>query len=190
MKSAVKASMAGGEMLSAGARQEARGRGWSMGRDVVTPGTAVLFVVSTVTGIMLLLHWQSGLVHASHEWLSVVFSAVAIWHLVKNWRAFSLYFRRNVPLVAIALTIVASLAFTAATARGPGGNPRAIIGAIAAQPLAAVAPAMGLDQARAVALLREAGIDATDHEPLAAIAGRSGHDVFELAGVLAAGARR
>jgi hypothetical protein len=46
---------------------------------------------------------------------------------------------------------------------------------------------MGLDQARAVALLREAGIDAAGHEPLAVIAGRSGRDVFELASVLARG---
>jgi hypothetical protein len=191
MKSAVETPLAGGEVLPRGARQEVTGRrSWSMGRDVVTPGTAVLFVVSTVTGIMLLLHWQSGLVHTSHEWLSVVFSAIAIWHLVKNWRAFSLYLKRNVPLVAIALTLVASLAFTAATARGPGGNPQAIIGTIAAQPLSAVAPAMGLDQARAVALLREAGIDATDHESLAAIAGRSGRSVFELAGMLAGAAPR
>jgi len=187
---AVKAPAAGGEAPSAGARQEARGWSWSMERDVVTPGTAVLFVVSTVTGIMLLLHWQGGLVHASHEWLSVVFSAVALWHLVKNWRAFSLYLRRNVPLVAIVVTIAASLTFTAATARGPGGgNPRAIVGAIAAQPLAAVAPALGLDEARAVALLREADIDATGHEPLAAIAERAGRDVFELASVLAGGAQ-
>jgi hypothetical protein len=191
MKSAARAPLAGGEMLSEGARQEVPGRSWSMGRDVVTPGTAVLFVVSTVTGIMLLLHWQGGLVHAAHEWLSVVFSAIAIWHLVKNWRAFSLYLKRNVPLVAIVVTAVVSLVFTAVTARGPGGgNPRAILGAIAAQPLAAVAPAMGLDQARAVALLRDAGIDAAGHEPLAAIAGRSGRDVLELAGVLAGGARR
>jgi hypothetical protein len=189
MKNVAKAPMAGGERLSAGVRQQVPGRSWSMGRDVVTPGTAVLFVVSTVTGIMLLLHWQGGLVHASHEWLSVVFSAIALWHLVKNWRAFSLYLKRNVPLVAIVATLVASLAFTAATARGPGGNPGAIVGAMAAQPLAAVAPALGLDQARAVALLRAAGIDAAGDEPLAAIAGHSGRDVFELAGVLAGGAR-
>ena len=103
MKNAANAPMAGGEMLSASARQQVHGRGWSMGRDVATPGTAVLFVVSTVTGIMLLLHWQSGLVHASHEWLSVIFSAIALWHLIKNWRAFSLYLKRHVPLVTLVL---------------------------------------------------------------------------------------
>jgi hypothetical protein len=47
-------------------------------RSVVTPATLVLFVVSTVTGIMLLVHWKAGLVRFSHEWLSVGFSAIAI----------------------------------------------------------------------------------------------------------------
>lgn len=189
---AAQAAIAGGGVLPAGARAEVPGRSWSFGRDAVTPGTAVLFVVSTVTGIMLLLHWQSGLVHAAHEWLSVAFSAIAVWHLVKNWRAFSLYLKRRAPLVAIAAAVAASLAFTAATARGPsgGGNPRAIVAAMAAQPLAAVAPALGLDQVRAVALLREAGVAAAGDEPLRAIAARSGRDVVELAGVLAAGAGR
>lgn len=28
-----------------------------IGRDLVTPVTAVLFLVSTITGIMVLLHW-------------------------------------------------------------------------------------------------------------------------------------
>lgn len=180
-----------GDGLMPGTDGRMAGRGWSFARDVVTPGTAVLFVVSTVTGIMLLLHWQGGLVHAAHEWLSVLFSVVATWHLVRNWRAFTLYLRRNAPRVAILTTIAVSLAFTAATARGPGGgNPRAVIGAIAAQPLSAVAPALGLEPARAVVLLQAAGIDAAGNESLAAIAARSGRDVLELAAIVVAGSSR
>jgi hypothetical protein len=53
-------------------------------RDVVTPVTTVLFVVSTASGVMLLLHWQGGLVRTSHEWLSLAFAVFAGWHLVKN----------------------------------------------------------------------------------------------------------
>src|SRR4051812_47741740 len=64
-------------------------------RDVVTPVTIVAFVVSTVTGVMLLLHWNVGLVRFSHEWLSVVFSAVAVWHLARNWKSFTAYLRAS-----------------------------------------------------------------------------------------------
>lgn len=186
MRQAAQTAATGGA-ASPGQRPASRGRGWSLTRDVVTPGTAVLFAVSTVSGIMLLLHWQSGLVHEAHEWLSVVFSAIAAWHLAKNWQAFSSYLRRNVPLVAIAATLLASLAFTAVTARGSGGDPGAIVGALAAQPLAAVAPAMGLDPARAEALLQAAGVDAKGGGSMAAIARRNGRNPFELVGLLAAG---
>jgi hypothetical protein len=60
MKSAMQAPMAGSGAPVGGARQGTRGRGWSIGRDVVTPGTAALFLVSTVTGVMLLLHGRAG----------------------------------------------------------------------------------------------------------------------------------
>lgn len=93
-----------------------------IGRDLVTPVTAVLFLVSTITGIMLLLHWQGRFVHTAHEWLSVVFSALAIWHLVRNWHAFLTYLRRPASLAAIGVAIVASIIFTLATVSPPRGE--------------------------------------------------------------------
>jgi len=77
-------------------------------RDIVTPVTVVAFVVSTVTGVMLLAHWNAGLVRFSHEWLSVVFSAVAAWHLFRNWKAFKQYLKRNAALAAFGVSLVAS----------------------------------------------------------------------------------
>jgi len=81
-------------------------------RNVVTPVTIVTFVVSTVTGIMLLGHWNAGLVRFSHEWLSVVFSAVGLWHLAKNWNAFVGYLKRNAAIAAFAVSLLASLVVT------------------------------------------------------------------------------
>jgi hypothetical protein len=48
-------------------------------------------------------------------------------------------------------------------------------------------PALGLDQADAIALLRESGIAATGDEALAMIARRTGRDVLDLAGLIASG---
>lgn len=93
-----------------------------IGRDLVTPVTAVLFLVSTITGIMLLLHWQGRFVHTAHEWLSVAFSAVAIWHLIRNWHAFLGYLRRPASLAAIGAAVAVSIAFTLATVSPPRGE--------------------------------------------------------------------
>ncbi len=75
-RAAVTGKADGGAMT--GTQRRAAGRGWSFAQDVVTPATAVLVVASTVTGIMLRLPWQSGLVHAAHELLCVLFVAVAL----------------------------------------------------------------------------------------------------------------
>ncbi|WP_137181225.1 DUF4405 domain-containing protein [Roseomonas sp. AR75] len=159
-------------------------------RDVVTPVTIVAFLVSTVTGIMLLLHWNAGLVRFSHEWLSVVFSAVAIWHLTKNWRPFAGYLRRNLALAAFVVSAGASVAFTGMTGSTSNASPGAIFGALSRARLEAAAPAFGVTPDAAVARLRAAGIEAAPHETLATIGDRAGRSGAEVATLLARGGAR
>lgn len=160
----------------------------TMTRDVVTPVTIVTFVVSTVTGIMLLLHWNTGLVRFSHEWLSVVFSAIALWHLVKNWRAFIGYLKRHAAQAAFVASIVVSVVFTAMTGTtgGGGANPGAVFGALSAARLDSAAPALGLTPDKAVDVLKAANIEAAPDETLTAIGERAGKTGAAVASLLAA----
>ena len=160
----------------------------TMTRDVVTPVTIVTFVVSTVTGVMLLLHWNTGLVRFSHEWLSMAFSAIALWHLVKNWRAFLGYLKRYAAKAAFVATIVASVVFTGMTGTTGGGsvNPGAVFGALSGATLEAAAPALGLTPDKAVEVLKTANIDATPGETLTAIGERAGKNGAAVASLLAA----
>lgn len=159
-------------------------------RDVVTPVTIVTFVVSTVTGVMLLLHWQSGLVRFSHEWLSVVFSVIAIWHLVKNWRVFLSYLRRNAALAAFGVAIVGSLIFTGMTGTSSQASPGAVFGALSRTSLEAAAPAFGVTPETAIATLAAIGIQAAPPETLGAIGTRAGRSGAEIATLLAQAGRR
>lgn len=118
-------------------------------RDIITPTTAVLFAVSTVTGVMLLLHWNGSLVRAGHEWLSIGFSAIAAWHLAKNWRGFMSYLRRRAPLVVFAAAIIGSLAFIGTTGTTAHVSPGAVFRGLAEAPIGAAAPAFGLELAQA-----------------------------------------
>ncbi|KAA5606090.1 DUF4405 domain-containing protein [Roseospira marina] len=145
-----------------------------LSRDIVTPVTIILFGVSTVTGIMLLVHWQGALVKPSHEWLSVVFSAIAVWHLVRNWRPFLGYLRRRVAVVALAVSLVLSVVFTGMTGTTAPVSPGAVFHALAEASLADVAPAFGLELDQARATLRAAGVDATGDDTLATIGARAG----------------
>lgn len=161
----------------------------TMTRDVVTPVTIVTFVVSTVTGIMLLLHWNAGLVRFSHEWLSVVFSAIALWHLAKNWRAFMGYLKRHAARAAFAGSLIVSVVFTGTTGGG-GANPGAVFGALSGARLEAAAPALGLAPDRAVEVLKAANIDAAPGETLTVIGERAGKTGAAIASMLAAKRQR
>src|SRR4051794_10863113 len=142
-------------------------------RDIVTPVTVVTFVVSTVTGVMLLAHWNAGLVRFSHEWLSVVFSAVAAWHLFRNWKAFKQYLKRNAALAAFGVSLVASVVITGMTGATSSANPGLIFRALSNATVDAAAPAFGLAPGDAVAMLKAANIEASGGETLQAIGTRA-----------------
>lgn len=154
-------------------------------RLVVTPVTIVLFLVSTVTGIMLLLHWNAGLVRFSHEWLSIAFSAIAVWHMVRNWTAFTVYLRRNAALAAFAVSLIASVVITGMTGTTSSVSPGAVFRALSEARLETAAPAFGLTPAGAVDLLKAANIDAAGHETLRQIGRRAGIDGPGIASLLA-----
>lgn len=164
----------------------------TMTRDVVTPVTIVTFVVSTVTGVMLLLHWNTGLVRFSHEWLSMAFSAIALWHLVKNWRAFLGYLKRYAAQAAFVATIALSVVFTGLTGTTGGGsvNPGAVFGALSGATLEAAAPALGLTPDKAMEVLKAANIDAAPGDTLTAIGERAGKNGAAVASLLAGSRKR
>ncbi len=141
-----------------------------LSRQVVTPVTMVLFLVSTVTGIMLLLHWQAGLVRFSHEWLSLGFALIALWHLARNRGAFRAYFRRNATLVAVTATLLLSLGVTGLTGTTGGASPRAVFQALSGATLASAAPALGPTVDAAVARLAAVDIRASADQTLREIA--------------------
>ncbi|HYG86722.1 MAG TPA: DUF4405 domain-containing protein [Azospirillum sp.] len=154
-------------------------------RNIVTPVATVLFIVSTVTGVMLLAHWNAGLVRFSHEWLSMAFSAVAIWHLVKNWNAFTLYLKRNLALAAFVVSLVGSVAITGMTGTTSNVSPGAVFRALSSATLDAAAPALGVTPATAIAVLKAANIDAAGSETLDQIGRRAGIGGPGVASILA-----
>jgi hypothetical protein len=161
----------------------------SFARAVVTPVTAVLFVVSTVTGVMLLVHWQSALVHFSHEWLSLAFSAIAVWHVARNWGAFLRYLRQRPAVIALAVAVIGSIAVTVVTGTTDAVSPRVVFGALARAPLEVAAPALGVPAAAAVDHLAAAGLKAQPGDTLEAIGRRNGVNGAVVASHLAVAAR-
>ncbi|QKV19235.1 DUF4405 domain-containing protein [Oricola thermophila] len=158
-----------------------------------TPLITGLFVVSLVSGVALFFHLGSAYFHSMHEWLSMVLILPFVLHLWKNWRPFANYFKRPAMAVALAVSLVAGVAFalpamTSGTTGGPGGRPEfAMVRAMQNAPISVVAPVFGQDGEGLAESLREKGFSvASTEDTLNAIAEASGKSSTEVAAVLSA----
>ena len=155
-----------------------------------TPFTTGLFAVSLISGVALFFHLGSQYFHGMHEWLSMVLIVPFLLHVWKNWRPMSLYFKQGTFIVAMLASLAGALFFAfgeGGEGRGGSGGPPpfAVFHAVAAKPLAQVAPLLdqtpeALTQALAARGFTVTGPDQT----LADIAKASGKDDFELAAAL------
>jgi NADH:ubiquinone oxidoreductase subunit K len=78
-------------------------------REWITPITTGAFLLTAVTGVLLFFHAATGLNKAVHEWLSWIFLAGAVLHLVLNFTAFKKYLtqRRGQVLLGLFVLILA-----------------------------------------------------------------------------------
>lgn len=157
-----------------------------------TPLTTGLFVVSLVSGVGLFFHVGSAYFHSMHEWLSLVLIVPFVLHVWKNWRSFKSYFKRPAMTIALAASLVASVAFAwpslTASSDGRGGRPEfALLRAMQTAPISAVAPLFGQDGNGLAEKLRTQGYTvASTDDTLNGIAAASGKSAGDIAAVLAA----
>ncbi len=163
----------------------------SLPRQMVTPVTTIVFAVSSVTGLMLFLHWNGTMVKTAHEWLGLVFAGAGLWHLGRNWKAFAGYLRRPASQWALGASLAVTLAVIALTGTtSSSGGPGAVFRALSAAPLAQAAPALGLSPDQALMRLAAARIEAAPEDKLSDIAGRAGVSPMEVAALLVASPAR
>lgn len=155
-----------------------------------TPLMTGLFLVSLISGIALFFHVGMGWFHSMHEWLSMLLLLPFVLHLWRNWRQMAGYFRRRSFAVAMALSLVAALAFVMPAGStgqgGGGGRPQfALAGFVLQSTVAEVAPLFDLSADDLAAGLAEAGYVVGDTDaPLTAIAAASGRTDSDLAATL------
>ncbi|WP_442772935.1 DUF4405 domain-containing protein [Paenirhodobacter enshiensis] len=149
-----------------------------------TPFVTGLFLVSLLSGIALFFHWGPGALHPMHEWLSMVLIVPFVLHLQRNWRAFANYFKRPPMAIALALSLIAALAFFVPGASGKGrvAPPQfALAHRILGATVAEIAPALALSPEALSARLSAAGIAPSDPSAslldLAAPAGKTEADL-------------
>jgi hypothetical protein len=129
-----------------------------------TPLVTGLFVVSLISGIAIFFGVGRAAFTGMHEWLSMVLIVPFVLHLQKNWRPFLAYFKRAPMRVALALSLVAALAFAAPSMIGGGnGAPpeRQLIQLLPSRTVAQLASLLGLAATDLEATLVSAGLKVT-----------------------------
>ncbi len=168
----------------------------NIARQWITPIALGSFIVSAVTGILLIFHIKSGFIIWSHEWLSLVFVAGGVLHALINFKPL----KTSVVRIKGAVIVVAFIAVTgvalfsqgqAVTGGSHGGGRGGFAGggspvgkmfvAMGNLPISTLAEATGHTQDELVATLASNHIAVTSQsQTLAELASQNGTQSADL----------
>jgi hypothetical protein len=80
-------------------------------RNYITPFIALVFLVVTISGLLMYFHLLDGFTEVVHENLGVAFIIFAIFHILVNWRGLKTHFGKKVFLPAAVAVLLISATF-------------------------------------------------------------------------------
>jgi len=142
-------------------------------RKWATPLTFATFLAVGVTGVLQFFHAGSSLSRVAHEWIGFAVVGAVLFHVMLNWRPFTLYLKRPlagfIMVMGVVLTIATSVSLTPAGA-APQLNPGMVFGALQRAPISAVAQVGGQDPAELIQRLEQAGYSVSPDQSITQIA--------------------
>ncbi len=130
-----------------------------LSRSVITPFTIALFLIISITGVLMFFHIQSGPIRGLHEWLSIVFVVFGVLHVVVNWHVFLTYLKKPAMIIFFILIAILPLFLIGHGNERIGGNSiMGIMSNLEESSLTHIAPLFGMDESKAIATLQEHGI--------------------------------
>ncbi len=82
-------------------------------RTWITPVVALSFFATAVTGILMFFHIRGFTINSLHEWAGIAFAAAGLVHLIINWKAFLVCFRKPSGIASLIICALLCLAFIA-----------------------------------------------------------------------------
>ena len=67
-----------------------------LNRNYITPFISLVFLVVGLSGLLMFFHLFDGYTEVVHEYLGVFFVICAIFHIILNWKALKIHFKRGV----------------------------------------------------------------------------------------------
>lgn len=72
-----------------------------LNRNYVTPFISLVFLVVGISGLLMLFHLFDGYTEVVHEILGMFFIICAIFHIIINWKAVKIHFKKGVFIPAL-----------------------------------------------------------------------------------------
>lgn len=132
-----------------------------LNRNYITPFISLIFLVVAVSGLLMFFHLLDGYTEVVHECLGVVFTACAICHIIINWSALKVHFKKTVFLPAAIGVAITSAVFVTAEILYPPVD-LVLFNRIIKAPVDEAFKALDVDYAEARERLEKKGISIAD----------------------------
>ena len=81
-----------------------------LNRNYVTPFISLMFFVLGISGMLMFFHLFDGYTEVVHEFFGLFFFICAIFHIILNWKALKIHFKKGVFIpAALALAVISIL---------------------------------------------------------------------------------
>ena len=128
-----------------------------LNRNYVTPFISLVFLVVGISGLLMLFHIFDGYTEVVHELLGLFFIVCAIFHVILNWKALKIHFKKGVLIPALCGVVSISIALIVLERMYPPVD-TIIIGRIVKAPISDAFHALGINYDRAGERLKQKGI--------------------------------
>jgi len=128
-----------------------------LNRNYVTPFISLIFFVVGISGILIFFHLFDGYTEVVHEFFGLFFFICAIFHILLNWKALKIHFKKGVFFPAALALAVISFLFIVEQQSSPKVD-TILLERISKAPIADVFKALQVDSLGAVKRLEANGI--------------------------------
>lgn len=136
-----------------------------LNRNYVTPFISLIFLVLGISGILMFFHLFDGYTEVVHEFFGLFFFICAIFHIILNWKALKIHFKKGVFIPAALALAVISILFIVEQQSNPKVD-TILLERISKAPIDDAFKALQVDSLKAVTRLKASGISIEGAETL------------------------
>ncbi len=128
-----------------------------LSRSFITPLTTIIFLVVALSGLLMFFHIFDGYTEVVHEILGVIFVVFSVLHVILNWKALKIHFKKRVFILSTIVVAVISILLVIQQQKSPKFD-TILIERITNAPIEDVLKILQLDSIVVVKRLEENGI--------------------------------